>query len=55
MTKSMLENISESIRDPKHPFRKANDQPKKTMKNRYERRKIKAYLHLAELESDYAV
>lgn len=48
MTKS-LEVISETIRNPKHPFRKVDNQPKKTLKHRYERRKIKEYLHLGEL------
>jgi hypothetical protein len=43
-----LEAISEAIRDPKHPFRKAEHQPKKARKNRYERRKIKEYLHIAD-------
>ena len=45
MTKS-LEVISEAIRNPKHPFRKVDNQPKKTLKHRYERRKIKGYLQL---------
>ena len=48
MTKS-LEVISETIRNPKHPFRKVDNQPKKPLKHRYERRKIKEYLHLGEL------
>ena len=52
MTKSMIETISEAIRDPKHPFRKADSQPKKAQKNRYERRKIKEYLHLADWEAE---
>ncbi len=52
MTKSMIETITEAIRDPKHPFRKADSQPKKAMKNRYERRKIKEYLHLADWEAE---
>jgi hypothetical protein len=47
MTKS-LEIISEAIRNPKHPFRKVDNQPKKPLKHRYERRKIKEYLHLSE-------
>ena len=51
MTKSM-ESINDVIRDPKHSFRKADSQPKKAMKHRYERRKIKEYLHLADLQSD---
>jgi uncharacterized protein with HEPN domain len=47
MTKS-LEVIGEAIRNPKHPFRKVENQPKKPMKHRYERRKIKAYLNLGD-------
>ncbi len=45
MTKS-LEVITEAIRNPKHPFRKVDNQPKKAQKHRYERRKIRAYLQL---------
>jgi hypothetical protein len=48
MTKS-LEVISEAIRNPKHPFRKVDNQPKKPLKHRYERRKIREYLHLGEV------
>jgi hypothetical protein len=48
MTKS-FEVISEAIRNPKHPFRKVGNQPKKPMKHRYERRKIREYLHIGEL------
>ena len=47
MTKS-LEVISETICDPKHPFRKVDNHPKKPLKHRYERRKIKEYLHLSD-------
>jgi hypothetical protein len=47
MTKS-LEVISEAIRNPKHPFRKVDNQPQKPRKHRYERRKIKSYLQLGE-------
>ncbi len=43
-----MEVISEAVRNPRHPFRKADNQPKKAQKNRYERRKIKEYLHLAD-------
>jgi hypothetical protein len=53
MTKS-LEVISEAIRNPKHPFRKVDNQPKKPLKHRYERRKIKEYLHLGEWASGEA-
>jgi hypothetical protein len=41
-----LDVVNETIRDPKHPFRKTEHQPKKALKNRYERRKIKEFLHL---------
>ncbi len=51
----MIETITEAIRDPKHPFRKADNQPKKAQKNRYERRKIKEYLHLAEWDAEQAI
>lgn len=43
-----LEFMGEAVRNPKHPFRKTLNQPKKSLKNRYERRKIKAYLHLGD-------
>ncbi len=45
MTKSP-EIISEIIRNPKHPFRKADDRPLKAQKHRYERRKIKEYIRM---------
>ena len=48
MTKS-IEVIIEAVRNPKHPFRKVDNQPKKHLKHRYERRKIKEYLHLGEV------
>lgn len=47
-----LENINETIRDPKHPFRKLEHQPKKALKNRYERRKIKEFLHLHDWQDE---
>lgn len=47
MTKTM-EVINEAVRNPKHPFRKTELVPKKSHKNRYERRKIKEYLHLGD-------
>jgi len=52
MNKTMIETISEAIRDPKHPFRKTDSHPRKAMKHRYERRKIKEYLHLADWEAE---
>jgi hypothetical protein len=49
-----LEVITEAIRNPNHPFRKAENQPKKSQKHRYERRKIKEYLHLADWQAEQA-
>ena len=43
-----MEAISDALRNPKHPFRKADFRPKKAQKSRYERRKIKEYLHLSD-------
>ena len=47
MTKT-LEAISEAVRNPKHPFRKTDNQPKKALKHRHERRKIREYLHMGD-------
>jgi len=52
--KRMMEVITETVRDPKHTFRKLDHQPKKTLKNRYERRKIKEYLHLGDWQEEMA-
>jgi hypothetical protein len=50
-----LDVVNETIRDPKHPFRKTEHQPKKALKNRYERRKIKEFLHLQDWLTEEAV
>ena len=50
-----LEVIDEAVRNPKHPFRKTDNQPKKALKHRYERRKIKAYLNLGDWLTEEAV
>jgi hypothetical protein len=47
MTKT-IDAITEIIRNPKHPFRKADDRPVKAQKNRYERRKIKEFIKLGD-------
>ena len=49
-----LDVIIETIRDPKHPFRKLDHQPKKALKNRYERRKIREFLHLQDWQDEGA-
>jgi hypothetical protein len=53
MTKT-IEVISDAIRDPKYTFRKADHQPKKPLKHRYERRKIKEFLHLTDWKEELA-
>jgi len=53
--KKIMEAISEVVRDTSHPFRKLEHQPKKPLKNRYERRKIKEYLHLTDWRTEEAV
>jgi hypothetical protein len=53
MTKS-LDLINDTLRNPKHPFRKTDNQPKKQQKNRYERRKVREYLHLGDWASGEA-
>lgn len=40
--------MNEAIKDTKHPFRKTDSQPRKAQKSRYERRKIKEFLHLGD-------
>ncbi len=47
MTKS-FERISETVRNSKFAFRKAENHPKKALRHRYERRKIRGYLQLAD-------
>ena len=47
MTKT-IDALTEIIRNPKHPFRKADDRPVKAQKNRYERRKIKEFIKLGD-------
>ncbi len=46
-----LEVISETVRNPKHSFRKADDRPKKSQKSRYERRKIKGFMHVGDWQT----
>ncbi len=47
MIKSMDE-ITDTIRNNKHPFHQVADRPRKPQKHRYERRKIKQYLQLGD-------
>ena len=55
MMKNTMEVIREAVRAQDHPFRKADHQPKKALKNRYERRKIKELLHLGDWMSEEAI
>jgi hypothetical protein len=50
-----LEAINEAVRNPKHPFRKTDGHPKKAVKHRYERRKIRSYLNLTDWLSEEAI
>ena len=54
MTKN-LESMSEAIRNPKHSFRKTFFQPKKQLRHRHERRKIKEFLHLSDWLEEEAI
>ena len=54
MTKT-LDVIDEAVRNPKHPFRKVDNQPKKALKHRYERRKIKEYLNMTDWLTEEAI
>ena len=54
MTKT-VQSINEAILDPKHPFPKVDHRPKKQQKHRYERRKIKEYLHLSSMLAEEAI
>lgn len=47
-----FEAMSEAVRNPRPWFRKAENQPKKPQRHRYERRKIKAYLQLADWQTE---
>jgi hypothetical protein len=40
--------IAESIRTSQHPFPRVIDRPHKEQKHRYERRKVKEYIRLAD-------
>jgi hypothetical protein len=55
MMKNSIEVIREAIRAQDHPFRKTDHHPKKALKNRYERRKIKEFLHLTDWMSEEAI
>jgi hypothetical protein len=51
MAKS-LDFISETIRNPKHPFRQVGDRPEKPQKHRYERRKVKEFIKIGDWETE---
>jgi len=50
-----LETINEAVGNPKHPFRKTDSHPKKAVKHRYERRKIRSYLQLTDWLSEETI
>ena len=53
MTKS-LDAITDAVKNPKHSFRKADSQPRKALKHRYERRKIREFIKLGDWSSQEA-
>jgi hypothetical protein len=54
MNKS-FESIKDVIVNPKHPFRKVDSHPKKAVKHRYERRKIREYLQIGDWRMEEAI
>ncbi len=54
MTKT-LEAVNEAVRNPKYPFRKTDNHPKKAVKHRYERRKIREFLQLTDWLAEEAI
>lgn len=48
-----MDVIKEAIRS-KHPFRQVDSRPQKSHKHRYERRKVKEYIKLADWGLDTA-
>ena len=51
MTKT-CEVMTETVRDPKVQFRKADHIARKQQRHRYERRKTKEFLHLVDWQED---
>ena len=51
MTKT-LDLISDVIKNPKHPFRQVDDRPEKPQKHRYELRKVKEFIRVADWMSE---
>lgn len=47
-----FEAINETILNPRKLFRKTENQPKKPQRHRYERRKIREFLHLADWQTE---
>lgn len=47
-----IEVMSEMIRNTKPSFRKADQQPQKAQKHRYERRKVREIIRLSEWDGD---
>jgi len=53
MTKT-LDAIVDTIRNPKHPFHQVDSRPAKPQKSRYERRKVREYIRLANWQEEKA-
>lgn len=54
MNKS-FETIKDVITNSKHPFKKIDSHTKKAAKHRYERRKIRGFLHLGDWRTEEAL
>jgi len=51
MTKT-IELIADTVQNSKHPFHQVADRPEKPQKHRYERRKIKEIIKLADWRAE---
>ena len=49
-----LDTLSEAVRNSKNSFRNTDNRPKKTQKNRYERRRVREYLHIGDFSPEEA-
>lgn len=47
--------VAETLRDTRHPFRAAGDRPRKAQKHRYERRKAREFLKIADWTGETAL
>lgn len=53
--KKTIETIKEAVTNPKFLFKKVDGHPQKAVKHRYERRKVKEFLHIEDWRTEEAV